>query len=101
MSNANLNIGFRSPSSVINIRELYRRYGHRKIHNLETKVINKYEESGESKIQIMSVRKQYELCRMPSFVQTKKFRGKNIDVVSFRNPDLAEAYNEIDRRSYT
>lgn len=101
VSNANLNIGFRSPSSVINIRELYRRYGNRKIHNFGTKVINNSEDSNESKIQIMSVRRQYELSRMPSFVQTKKFRGKNVDVVSLRNPDLAEAYNELDRRSYT
>jgi Protein of unknown function (DUF4238) len=97
---ANLNLGFRSPNSVLNINELYRKYGNQKIHKWECELLSRCEKSDEVKSQVMTVLKQDELRHMSSFVQIIKASKKDADIVSFRNPDLFAAYSELDRRNY-
>lgn len=100
ISNANSIIGFRSPSSVSNLKLLYKRYGTRQIFKWETIDINRYEDSDTQKrTRTLPVRRQLELKRMPSFVHTRKASKKDTDVVSLRNPLLAQAYDELARKN--
>lgn len=98
ISNARFNIGFRSPSSVPNLKQLYKRYGSRKIYDeWETSVLSKHEDSEtEKRTSILLARTQLELKRMPSFVKIRKTSKKDSSIVSFRNPLLAQAYLERD-----
>jgi hypothetical protein len=100
ISNADFHIGFRSPSSLSNLKQLYKRYGARKIHKWETCIISRHEDSDiQKRTRTLTVRSQLELKRMPSFVHTRKASKKDNDVVSLRNPLLAQAYYELDRES--
>lgn len=100
ISNAAFEVGFRSPSSVPNLKQLYKRYGNREIHKWETSVLSRHEDSDTQKrTRSLTVRSQLELNRMPSFVHSRRASKKETNVVSLRNPLLAQAYyNSMSRR---
>jgi len=99
ISNADFCVGFKSSSSVSNLKQLYKRYGARKIHEWKTSVISRHEDSDtQRRTHTITVRTPLELKRMPSFVHTRKANKKDTDAVVLRNPLLAQDYYELDRR---
>jgi hypothetical protein len=100
VSNADSCIGFRSAFSVPNLKQLHKRYGTRKVQRCETLLTSRHWDSKtQMRSRHLTVRRQLELDRMPSFITTKKVRKKDTDSVSLRNPLLAQAFYELDREN--
>ncbi|NJR39065.1 MAG: DUF4238 domain-containing protein, partial [Leptolyngbyaceae cyanobacterium CSU_1_4] len=101
VSSAKSSVGFRSSSSVSNLKQLYGKYGNRTIHKWETSVLSRHNDGdGQNITRTLTVRRQLELKRMPSFVHSRKIGRKKANVCSLRNPLLAQAFYERERKNY-
>ncbi len=90
-------IGFRNAKSASNIKALNRKYGHLVVHDFKSSAHHYDHEDGSKRTRLLTIGRQLKLGFMPSFVKSKKVKIKDIKTM-FRNPELVEAYVEVNRR---